>query len=76
MLFLCQEEPLPVMVVTWWDRITFKHLYIMIQTKQLYLSPTTETLVVQVEEALLTGSQWNSSNNTENLIEDGDVIGL
>lgn len=64
------------MVVTWWDRITFKHLYIMIQTKQLYLSPTTETLVVQVEEALLTGSQWNSSNNTENLIEDGDVIGL
>ncbi len=48
----------------------------MIQTKQLYLSPTTETLVVQVEEALLTGSQWNSNNNTENLIEDGAIIGL
>ena len=64
------------MVVTWWDRKTFKHYNIMIQTKQLYLSPTTETLVVQVEEELLTGSQWNSSNNTENLIEDGDVIGL
>ena len=48
----------------------------MIQTKQLYLSPTAEILVVQVEEALLTGSKWNSNNNTENLIEDGAIIGL
>ena len=48
----------------------------MNKEKQTYLSPETETLVVQVEEALLTGSKWNSNNNTENLIEDGDVIGL
>ena len=35
----------------------------MIQTKQLYLSPTTETLVVQVEEMICFSKNVNS--NTE-----------
>lgn len=34
----------------------------MIQTKQLYLSPTTETLVVQVEEMICGSGDFNPNN--------------
>ena len=45
----------------------------MIQTKQLYLSPTTETLVVQVEESILITS--DSQNNPNKGYESGWDLG-
>lgn len=49
----------------------------MNKEKLTYLSPETETLVVRFEERILgSGSPWNPNNNTENLTEDGDIIGL
>ena len=45
----------------------------MIQTKQLYLSPTAETLVVQVEEALLISSPVNGSIDNGQAVDWGDL---
>ena len=66
-----KERPLAV-VVTWWDRKTFKHLYIMIQTKQLYEAPAAETLVVRFEGAILTGSITTQSKTMPSFIEDAE----
>ena len=59
-----EEQPL-VVVVTWWDRKTFKHLYIMIQTKQLYEAPEAQTLVVRFEGVICqsTGEQLSEQEN-------------
>ena len=48
----------------------------MIQTKQLYEAPTAQTFVVRFEGTLLTGSPWDSNNNTEGIIDNGDIIDL
>lgn len=70
-----EEQPL-VVVVTWWDRKTFKHLYIMIQTKQLYTAPAAETLVVQAEGSMMTGSQFGESKYPGAQLDVDDVINL
>ncbi len=66
-----KERPLAV-VVTWWDRKTFKHYNIMIQTKQLYEAPAAETLVVRFEGAILTGSITTQSKTMPSFIEDAE----
>lgn len=48
----------------------------MNKQKLMYEAPTAQTFAVRFEGAILTGSNWDSNNNTENLHDDGDVIGL
>ena len=41
-----------------------------------YEAPTVQTFEVRFEGAILTGSNWDANNNTENLFDDGTIIGL
>ena len=49
----------------------------MIQKQlELYEAPTTQLINLRIESNLLTGSPWDSNNNTESLIDDGGILGL
>ena len=41
-----------------------------------YEAPTAEEFVISIEGNFLTGSPWDNNNKTENIDEDGDIIGL
>lgn len=43
--------------------------------KLLYESPTTDVFTVQTEGVICL-SNWDSNNNTENLIDDGGFLNL
>ena len=47
----------------------------MNKKKSLYEAPTTDVLVVRFEGMVCT-SPWDKNNNTENLGDDDDMIGL
>jgi len=47
----------------------------MNKNKTLYQQPSCDILELRFE-GMVCGSPWDKSNNTENLEEDGDMIGL
>ena len=57
--------------------INLKHIFDMNKNNyESYEAPFAEVLEIRIEGALLTGTTWDKNNKTENIDEDGDIIGL